>query len=49
MRARVGVNILAIRRGDRIQVSPGAEYVFEPEDTVVALGDYKALSAVQRK
>ena len=49
VRARVGVNILAIRRGDRIQVSPGAEYVFEPEDTVVALGDYKALSAVQRK
>lgn len=38
VRARVGVNILAIRRGDRIQVSPGAEYVFEPEDTVVAWG-----------
>ena len=49
VRARVGVNILAVRRGDRIEVSPNADYVIAREDTIVALGDYKALSAVQRK
>ena len=45
----MGVNILAVRRGDRIEVSPNADYVIAREDTIVALGDYKALSAVQRK
>ncbi len=38
VRARVGSTFWRSGGGDRIQVSPGAEYVFEPEDTVVALG-----------
>lgn len=49
VRAKAGVNIIAIRQQDRIRVSPDADYVISKEDTIVALGDYKALSAVQRK
>lgn len=49
IRAKTGVNILAIRRGTDTIVSPGADFVVEKGDTVVALGKYKALSTVQRK
>lgn len=49
IRAKYGVNIIAIRRGDTVQVAPGADYALQATDTIVALGEYKALSAVQRK
>lgn len=49
VRVKYGVNIIAIRKGSSVQVSPSADYALCTEDTVVALGDYKALSAVQRK
>ncbi|MGM9641193.1 MAG: potassium channel family protein [Faecousia sp.] len=49
VRAKCGVNILAVRRDGEIQVSPNADYVFEKADVVVVLGNYKALSAVQKK
>lgn len=49
IRAKTGINILAIRRGTDTIVSPGADFVVEKGDTVVALGKYKALSTVQRK
>ena len=49
VRARVGVHILAVRRGEKIQVSPDADYVIAKGDTVVALGAYQALSAVQQR
>lgn len=49
VRAKSGINILAIRKGDEIRVSPSADYVFCKGDIVVALGNYKALSAVQKK
>ena len=49
VRARVGVNILAVRRGEKIQVSPDADYVIAKGYTVGALGAYQALSAVQQR
>ncbi len=49
VRAKMGVNILAIRRGDEIEVSFTAERVIEDGDTIVALGEYRSLSAVQNK
>lgn len=49
VRAKYGVNIIAIRKGDTVQVSPAADYPLAAEDVVVALGEYKALSAIQRK
>ena len=48
VRAKLGVNILAIRRGGRINVSPGAEFAFEEKDIVVVLGDSAALKKVQK-
>lgn len=49
VRAKMGVNILAIRRCEEIEVSFSADRVIEAGDTIVALGEYRALSAVQDK
>lgn len=48
VRAALGLNILAIRRGGQINVSPGADFVFEQQDVVVVLGDSTALKKVQK-
>ena len=48
VRAKLGLNILAIRQGERINVSPSADYAIGGEDVVVVLGDSKALQAVQK-
>ena len=48
VRAKLGVNILAIRRGGKINVSPGADFTFEDQDVVVVLGDNAALKRVQK-
>lgn len=48
IRAALGVNILAIRRGGQINVSPGADFTFEQADVVVVLGDSAALKKVQK-
>lgn len=38
VRAKYGVNIIAVRNGDGINVAPGGDYVLTPGDVVVALG-----------
>lgn len=48
VRARLGVNILAIKRDNKINVSPAAEYVICKGDIMVILGDTAALKAVQK-
>ena len=48
VRAKLGVNIIAIRRNGGIAVSPPAEYQMKEADVVVVLGDYHALEAVQK-
>ena len=48
MRARLGVNIIAIKRGDKIDVSPSANYAIESKDVMVVLGDTVALKGVQK-
>lgn len=48
VRAKLGLNIIAVERGGRIDVSPAADYRFCPEDVVVVLGDTQALEAVQK-
>lgn len=48
VRAKLGVNILAIRRSGKINVSPAADFAFQNGDIVVVLGDSKALKAVQK-
>ncbi|MGN0998562.1 MAG: potassium channel family protein [Faecousia sp.] len=48
VRAKLGVNILAVRRNGSFHVSPSADFAFQKEDVIVVLGDGKALSKVQK-
>ena len=46
--AKLGVNIIAVEKGRKINVSPPADYRIEKEDVMVVLGDTAALDAVQK-
>ena len=48
VRAKLGVNIIAIQRDGKISVSPSADYRIVEGDVMVVLGDTDALSAVQK-
>ena len=48
VRAKLGVNILAIRRGGKINVSPAADFLICEGDVMVVLGDTIALEKVQK-
>jgi trk system potassium uptake protein TrkA len=48
VRAKLGVNILAIKQGDTIDVSPSADYPIGETDILVVLGDTAALEKVQK-
>ena len=48
VRAKLGVNIIAVEKGTQINVSPAADYRIEEQDIMVVLGDTAALEAVQR-
>ena len=48
IRAKLGVNVLAIRRNGRINVSPAADFAFAEGDILVVLGDSAALKKVQK-
>lgn len=48
VRARLGVNILAIKRESGIHVSPDADFPLGKGDVLVILGSTAALKAVQR-
>lgn len=48
VRAKLGVNIIAIKNGEKIDVSPAPDVPITPEDVMVVLGDTAALKAVQK-
>lgn len=48
VRAKLGVNIIAVESGTKTNVSPSANYRILAGDTMVVLGDNKALETVQR-
>ncbi len=48
VRAKLGLNILAVRRGNGIDVSPAADFAVESGDVVVVLGNSAALEKVQK-
>lgn len=48
VRAKLGVNILAVRRNGKMDVSPSAEFAFDNGDIVVVLGDTRALDTLQK-
>ena len=48
VRAKLGVNIIAIKRDGKVNVSPAADYQILAGDTMVVLGDAAALDTVQK-
>ena len=48
VRAKLGVNIIAVKCGGEINVSPAADYTIGKEDIMVVLGDMIALEKVQK-
>lgn len=48
VRAKLGVNILAVRRDSKMDVSPAADFSFRQGDIVIVLGDKKALDAIEQ-
>ena len=48
VRAKLGVNIIAIKSLGDINVSPSADYAIQREDVMVVLGDSIALKEVQK-
>ena len=48
VRAKLGINILAVRRSGSFNVSPAADFAFIQGDVMVILGDSKALKKVQK-
>ena len=47
-KAELGVNIITIKQGESVNVSPGADYAIMEGDVMVVLGDTNALNAVQK-
>lgn len=48
VRAKLGVNIIAVESGKTTNVAPGADYLIQSGDVMVVLGDNYALEAVQK-
>ncbi len=48
VRAKLGVNILAVRRQGKTNVSPAADFVLADGDILLVLGDSAALKKVQK-
>ena len=48
VRAKLGANIIAIRRNGKINVSPSADFLFREGDIIVVLGDSQSLQKVQK-
>ena len=48
VRAKMGVNIIAVRSENKVNVSPAADYRIQSGDLMAVLGDNLALEAVQK-
>ena len=48
VRAKLGVNIIAVENSGKTNVSPAADYRIRQEDVMVVLGDTYSLEAVQK-
>ena len=48
VRAKLGVNIIAVESGKKTNVSPAADYLIREGDIMVVLGDSYSLEAVQK-
>jgi trk system potassium uptake protein TrkA len=48
VRARLGINIIAVKRGGRISAFPAGDHTFAPDDVMVVLGDMDIMEKVQK-
>ena len=49
VRAKLGINIIAVKNGDDINIAPGADYIVREDDILVILGRDDALAKLRRK
>lgn len=49
IRAKLGINVIAVKNGIDITVAPGADYVIREGDIIVIVGKQDALDKLQRK
>ena len=49
VRAKLDINIIAVKNGERTNVSPSADYQISTGDVLAVLGDTVALEAMQRQ
>ena len=49
VRARLGVNIIAVKNGKDINIAPGGDYIVRNGDVLVIIGKYDALAKLRKK
>ncbi len=49
IRARLGINIIAVKNGESINIAPGADYIIREGDVVVIVGKNDALAKLRKK
>ena len=47
IRAKYGINIIAVERGGDINVTPGPDYILEKDDLLVVVGNNKSISELE--
>ena len=48
MRNKYGINVMAIKRGSSINVSPQAEDIIKPSDVLVVIGGTEQLNYIEK-
>ncbi|MBQ6510036.1 MAG: TrkA family potassium uptake protein [Flexilinea sp.] len=48
VRARLGINIIAVKNGDSFNIAPGADYIIREGDVVVIVGKNDALAKLRK-
>lgn len=48
MRSKYGINVMAIKKGNEINISPGADDVINEDDVLVVIGGTEQLSAIEK-
>ncbi len=49
LRAKYGINVIAVKRGNKIDVVPGADFIIKSKDILVAMGADDKLEQIEEK
>jgi len=47
IRSNYGLNVMAVKRGEKIEISPDPDYTISENDIIIAIGDSKSLDKIQ--